>query len=190
MTLRIQTAWLLCLLLLALPAREVAGAQSHDEEEPSHGEAHEHRHEATFVLGGTYESTEEASFFTLGDDYEFRVHPRLGIGGTVEYLTGLDAVVLVIPVTVHLYRGLAVYGGPGWELEPRRSGEEESHGENHTAGEGGGNETFFLARIGIQYGFEFGSRYSILPTVAFDFIDKEEEVGKAVVYAVKFAIAF
>lgn len=81
------------------------------------------------MLGGTYESEEKKSFFTAGGDYEYRLNPRIGIGGTVEHLTDLDALVVVIPVTFHFYEGLAVYARPGWELEPRRGGEGESHAE-------------------------------------------------------------
>ena len=96
------------------------------EEEP---EEHFHRNEASLVLGGTYESEEKKSFFTIGGDYEYRLNPRIGIGGTLEHLTDLDAWLLIIPVTFHLHEGLAVYAGPGWELEPRRVGGGESHAE-------------------------------------------------------------
>ena len=110
----------LCVASVLLPANLVA-----EEEEKEHL----HRNEVSLVLGGTYESEEKKSFFTAGGDYEYRLNPRIGIGGTVEHLTDLDALVVVIPVTFHFYEGLAVYARPGWELEPRRGGEGESHAE-------------------------------------------------------------
>ena len=143
-----------------------------------------HRNEAALVLGGTYESEEESNFFTIGIEYGFRVNPRISVGGTVEHLSALDAWLVIIPVTFHIYEELAAFGGPGWELEPRRSGE----GESHAAGTG--DEILFLGRVGLQYGFELGSRYTVFPSVAFDFVNRGEGVSSAFVYVVKLAISF
>ncbi len=140
---------LIGLLLLAAPAL----AQRHDHAE------HTSRHEAAFFLGGTTETEEDEreSLFTIGAEYEFRVLPRLGISAEVELIRGADTELFAFPAVVHVYRGLMVLAGPGWENAPRRRANL-------------GTENRFLIRTGVQYSFHLGGRFAVIPAVDFDFV--------------------
>ena len=90
---------------------------------------------------------------------EFRFFPRLGIPAEVEYVNGADTEVFAFPAIFHVYRGLMVLAGPGWETSPR--GNERL-----------GDHTSFLIRTGVQYSFHLGGRFAVIPAVDFDFVRK------------------
>ena len=178
-----NAGWIAAALVMLLTA-PAAAQESHEAE----GE-HAHRHELAFFAGGTYEEDDKESFLTLGAEYEFRVHPRLGIGLGVEYLFDVDALLLVFPFTWRLAGELALVGAPGVEIEPRHSA---THGGATSAGESGqgGDDSHYLTRIGLQYAIRLGDRYSVVPFVAVDFVDRGPRISKAVVYGGKFAMGF
>jgi hypothetical protein len=163
-------------------------AEGESEEE---GEV-EHRNELALILAGTYESSEEENYFTIGAEYEYLFHPRVGISGTIEYISGPDAWILVFPVVFHPKGGLKILAGPGVELKPRRGSDEngESNDDETEGDEDSGTDKLFLFRLGVAYSFEFGERYSITPALEFDFVNEEDEVAKALVYGVTFGISF
>lgn len=148
---------LLVSLLTALLLPAAAKAQRH------HHEEHVHRHEVALFLGSTIENHEDdkESFFTIGGDYEFRFLPRVGISTELEYVTGVDTGVFAFPVVFHVYEGLMVMAGPGWEASNRRL-------------ERLGKERNFLVRTGVQYSFEIAERVSLIPAVDFDFVKESE----------------
>ena len=168
-------------LVVLLFASAPAFAQRH------HHEGHTSRHEVAFFLGGTTETEgKSASFFTIGAEYEFRLLPRLGISAEVEYVNGADTGVFAFPAIFHVYRGLMVLAGPGWETSPRGN-------------ERPGDHSSFLVRTGVQYSFHLGGRFAVIPAVDFDFVKEsssashQSEAGKwetLFVYGVKFAFSF
>jgi len=153
------------------------------------GHGHEHRHEVAFFAGATYEADREKNFATLGGEYEFKIHPRLGVGAGLEYVADIDAALLVFPFTFHLGGGFSLVAAPGLEIEPRH--ESDSHGARSSSeSETGGDETDFLTRLGAQYAVGIGGRYAVVPHVAIDFVDRGDRISRAWVYGAKFAIGF
>ena len=157
---------ILSLLLLLLPTTAFAQRIHHEE--------HESRHEVAIFMGVTTEAEHDESFFTIGGEYEFRFLPRLGISVELEYINGLDAGVFAFPVVFHVHKGLMVVAGPGWETSPREI-------------EALGDKSDFLFRLGAQYSFHVGGRFSLMPAVDFDFVKLEHETQKLLVFGVKFA---
>jgi len=151
-------------LLIALSVAPLVSAQSDDEGEE------EPKSEVAIVFAGTYESESEKNFFTLGAEYEYRFIPKLGVSAAVEWVFESDTreFVFVVPVVWHAVAGLRILAGPGLERE---------------------QDTSFLFRVGVNYAFEFGERYAIIPALEVDFIN-EESVTEAVVYGVNFGVSF
>lgn len=171
--------FLIAILFASAPA--LAQRHAHDE--------HTSRHEVAFFLGGTTETeSEHSSFFTIGAEYEFRFLPRLGISAEIEYVNGADTGVFAFPAVFHVYRGLMVLAGPGWETSPRRNQP--------------GDHSSFLIRAGVLYSFHLGGRFAVIPSVAFDFVKEsspgiehlhqpeEGEWETLFVFGVKFAFGF
>ena len=140
-------------------------AQDGDDEEE------EPKSEVAIVIVGTYESESEESFFTLGAEYEYRFIPKLGVSAAVEWVFESDGreFVFVVPVVYHVTGGLRLLAGPGFEHE---------------------DDTSFLFRVGVNYAFEFGGRYAVIPALEFDFINGEDSVTEAVIYGVNFSVSF
>ena len=162
--------WTLWLFWLLLPTTAFA--------QRIHHEDHESRHEVAIFTGVTNEPEHHENFFTIGGEYEFRFLPRLGMSIELEYINGADAVVFAFPVVFHVYEGLMVVAGPGWETSPRVT---------ERLGERLGDKSDFLFRIGAQYSFHVGGHFSLMPAVDFDFVDRGHETEKLFVFGVKFA---
>lgn len=195
-----------CLVLLSLFALAVSSveAQSHGSDpeqhtqgEPPHSQSHQshfHRNELALVLASTHESEEDENLFTIGGEYERRFTSRVGLTAGFEHLSEVDGWVFVFPLTVRIAGGLKALAGPGFEHLSRRptlGGHEVGHSETseeHPVESGADN--LFLFRIGAQYAFEIGERFSVAPGIALDFIDEEHGVAKAVLYGVNLGIAF
>ena len=139
-----------------------------------HHEEHESRHEVAIFTGVTHDFEHSENAFTIGGEYEFRFLPRLGISIEVEYVTRVDAGIFAFPVVFHVYEGLMFVAGPGWETKPRVI-------------EALGDRSDFLFRIGAQYGFHVGGRFSLMPAVDLDFVKREHETEKLFVFGIKFA---
>jgi opacity protein-like surface antigen len=159
--------------------------------EADHGE-HFHRNELALIVAATYEEGEHEeegeTFFTVGGEYERRLTRALGVGVEFEYVADAEAWLLLAPITLHPAGGLKLFGGLGLE---RKVVHESEHGEHHgDARDERDRETLFLWRIGAGYGFEFAERYSLGPTVSFDFIRESGSWVNAVVYGVTFGIGF
>lgn len=153
-------------LLIALSVAPLVSAQSEDGSEEA-----EPKSEVAIVFAGTYESESAKNFFTLGAEYEYRFIPKLGVSAAVEWVFESDGreFVFVVPVVYHAVAGLRILAGPGFERE---------------------EDTSFLFRVGVNYAFEFGGRYAVIPALELDFINGEDSVTEAVVYGVNFGVSF
>ena len=140
-----------------------------------------HRHHAGIFFGGNHYESENG--FTVGGDYEYRLHRYVGIGAGGEYVAGdFREGVLVFPVYFHPAGDLRIFAGPGLEHRFAREGEEgEAHGEEEMPE----RENNFLFRLGVTYDI-FIKKFAVSPGVSVDFVD-----GKQVlVYGVTFGIGF
>ena len=138
------------------------------------GEA-ERRNEIAAVVAGTWEHEDE-TFFTLGVEYERRLTSRLGVIAAFEHLFDADRWVVVAPIVFHVGHGLKFYGGPGFE---RSEAEHEEIGETH-----------LLLRGGLGYTLEFAERFSVGPSLSFDFVREHDEWQRAIVFGVGFGVTF
>jgi hypothetical protein len=119
------------------------------------------------VIAGVTDD-EEATAFTLGLDYEYRVSELLGLGAVVEHaFEDIDATTLLVVADIHIWRGLAIQTGPGVEFA---DGKEEETAEEARAREeeAARDEDFFIYRLGALYEFEFG-RTTLSPQLHYDF---------------------
>jgi hypothetical protein len=170
-------------LLLSVQARaqEPPAAAGHP---PSHsseaGEEVEHLNELALVLAGTYEHESEKSYFTFGVEYERRIGRRFGIGVAGEYVTDVDAFILVGTFEFRPVPALKLFAGPGFESKPEEHHEPVSPEPDR--------KTDFLLRMGAGYSVELGGHYSLTPFVAFDLLAGEG--GRAWVYGVSFGRGF
>ena len=169
-------------VFLLLPSSGLAQRHHHEE--------HEHRNELALFLGATYDADEKESFFTIGGDYEFRFHPRVGISAEAEYVDGPNLGVFAFPVVFHVYRGLMVLGGPGFEQKGRHHREIRGQVHDEAKVEPEEEGSSFLIRVGVQYAFHIGGRVSILPTIDLDFVDGPENVETLLVFGVKIGLSF
>jgi hypothetical protein len=172
------------MLMLALSAA-AASAQEPRQSPATAGEEAgelEHRNEVAAIVAGTSEIDGD-TFFTLGVEYERRLTQRVGIVGEVEYLFDAERWIAVAPIVLHAGRGLKVFGGPGFEVADT----EEIEEVQPEIEEG---ETHFLLRVGAAYALEFAERYSVGPTVSFDFIRENDEWEHAVVFGISFGVGF
>lgn len=128
------------------------------------------------ILGGT--SDRDENVFTVGLDFEHRLHPRLGVGAVIEYATDdLDALTLLGALDLHIWKGLAIQTGPGVEFAGE---EEEEDGLTTTT-----NRRTFIYRVGVIYEFEIG-RLLVIPQVHYDYSSGND----AVVYATGIGFKF
>jgi hypothetical protein len=168
-------------------------AQGHEVAQESHETHHEHHNEIAVVLGGTYESEEEKTFFTWGLEYERLFSRRFGISAVGEHITDVDAVVVAAPFVYRPVPALKLMTGPGLELKPRRSGGEHGHEERSHAGEAEaeatGDETLFLWRFGVGYGFHVGG-VVVTPAVDLDLVREHGRWVEAVVFDVSIGFGF
>lgn len=90
---------------------------------------------------------------TVGLDYEYRVSSLLGLGTVLEYASGdLEATTLLAVTDVHLYEGLIMQIGPGYE---------------HRDG-----ENVFVARTDFLYEFEY-ENFTLSPQLHWDYHRRE-----------------
>lgn len=120
----------------------------------------EWKNEISLFLGGTSHSEENA--FTIGLDYQYRISRIVGVGILIDYATGNLQSLLVGPILYLHASNFEFIVAPAIEFE--------------------GDETVYVTRLGVEYGFEF-SRYSISPGV---FFDTERNNRPALAYGVSF----
>jgi hypothetical protein len=167
------SSWVPLLMVFSLAVSMAASSVSANEGE---GEESDKQNVLSLILGGTSDRDESA--FTIGLDFEHRIHPFLGIGAVVEYVTDdIDSLTLIGALDFHPWRGLAIQTGPGVEF----IGEEEEEGGRTTST----NRREFVYRVGLLYEFEIG-KLLVIPQVHYDYSTGND----AVVYATAFGFKF
>lgn len=155
-----------CLALLT-----AASSVSAEEEEGV-----EKKNVLSLILGGT--SDRDENVFTIGLDFEHRVHQYVGVGAVVEYATDdIDAISLIGVLDLHLWKGLAIQTGPGIEFVGE---EEEEAGETESV-----NRREFIYRVGVVYEFEIG-KLLVIPQVHYDYSSGQDSVVYATALGFKF----
>jgi hypothetical protein len=209
---------ILALGLLGFLGGSPGGAQEHEDsehEDATHGTEHassaEHgEHEggveleknaAGLLLGGTWESAEDETYFTIGAEYARELSHRWSMSAVAEYLDDVNAWVFVFPANYllgpkhpHPERHFNFSFGPGWEHKSRRP--HGGHGDEHGHGAGrseeidlGEEENLFLWRTGIKYTFHRG-RYEIVPALDLDLVRENGEWVEAIVFDVGIGFGF
>jgi hypothetical protein len=127
----------------------------------------EGRNELSLFLGGTHTSDDDG--FSVGLDYEYHVNRRFGIGGLLEY-TGPDfrEWIVGLPICWHPWRELKLFVAPGVDFDRPD------------------DKTYFLVRIGSEYGFGIGRGFEIAPALNIDFTSEETSLVYGVSIAKKF----
>jgi hypothetical protein len=171
-------------LLSAIALTPLAAAAQ--EPEPTE---HEHRfsNEAGIFLGDTHKDGNDA--FTIGLDYQHRLSPVIGAGLLVEWASNDKESEFVLGVPLFLHPpgagGLEFVAAPAVELveeeEKDGDGEHSERGDEEEEEE----ETFFLLRLGVEYGLEVG-RLVIAPGVFWDIVEGPD----ALVYGAAMGVAF
>jgi hypothetical protein len=134
---------------------------------PATSGAQEDRHALSLFIGGATSTEDDGSSgFTLGGEYEFRFYSRLGVGALVELATGdVRDVVVLAPITLHPFGGLAVKAAPGAEITD--------------------GDTEFAFRLGIRYDIPAGP-LSVAPEFNADLVRGDWTY----VYGLSFGVAF
>jgi hypothetical protein len=142
----------------------------------SEEEGEEKQNVLSLILGGT--SDRDHDVFTVGLDFEHRIHPLLGVGAVVEYAKDdIDAVALIGALDFHIWKGFAIQTGPGVEFV----GEEEEEDGKTTST----NRREFIYRVGALYEFEFG-KLLVTPQVHYDYSTGNDSVVYAMALGFKF----
>ena len=133
------------------------------------------RHHISLLTGGTTVFRGDETASTVGIDYEYRINELVGIGFVGEQAFGdVDAITILAVADIHIWRGLALQIGPGFEFLE----EETDFGARQ-------NATNFVARFGALYEFEFKGGYTVSPQIHYD-ATKED----ALVFGVSLGLAF
>jgi hypothetical protein len=127
-----------------------------------------HRHHISAFLGGAVRDEHETEGgFALGLDYEYRLARLLGAGVLVEVTAGeLRDVVVIVPVSLHPWRGLRLVAAPGANVPSEGDAE-------------------FLMRLGVGYRLPIG-HFTLGPEFNADLIDGTPTY----VFGVSFGVGF
>lgn len=174
------------LITQRVSAQEEKSGPEHASTEPqaAHDGGHHHRHHAGIFIGGSH--FDEENGFTLGGEYEFRIHQYFGAGAFVEVIGGdFDERVFGVLFDLHPAAGWTIFTGPGWEKRFRK---EQGCGSTRSSGQGSQSAEEgleFLWRAGLMYGIPVG-RMTISPNVLIDFLKGHQ----VFVYGVTLGLGF
>jgi hypothetical protein len=164
--------------------------------EEAHGEEPHYRNAVGILLGGTYESEEDDTFFTWGVEYERLLSRRFALLLGVEHINEIDAWVFVAPFVYRFESGGRLYAGPGLELKTRRPEREREpeHGpevpDEIVDRLPTKQENLFLWRFAAGWTFETHERYAISPTASLDLVREGGHWVEAVVFNVTVGFDF
>jgi hypothetical protein len=182
---RALVLWVL-VATLGLAVRSAAAQETASQEGPE--EPDERANTLASFLGGTIETVENETYFTLGLEYERELSHRWALMAVAEHVFDLDAWVIVAPVAWKPMRGLSLMTGPGLETTPRRPSEGEAEG--HTGSEAEKDGPFFLWRFGIGYTLPIGEGFAVTPNLDLDLVREDGAWKKAWVFGVSLGIRF
>lgn len=158
-------------ILAAAPA--LAQHENHESEEI-------HRHHFAVLAGGSHNTEKNGA--TIGADYEYRFHRRLGALASFEYVGGdFREDVYAFTAAWHPWKGLRLIAGPGFDRELKRK-EEAAHVE--TAEHDGKYRALF--RTGASWEFHIKEHFTFGPEIAVDVLKGE----KVFVYGLNFGWGF
>ena len=125
-------------------------------------ESDDKKNQISLFLGAT--SNIDATAFTIGLDYQYRINRLFGVGALVDHAMGdIQSTLLAPALYLHV-----------WHLEFTVA----------PAAEFSKDETTAVLRVGVEYGFEI-SRFSVSPAL---FFDTERNEEPSLVYGVSFGI--
>jgi len=122
-----------------------------EEESENHGkEHHYHKHHVAVFLGNTHDYHGEDAF-TVGVDYEYRLHEYFGIGALIDHAgESINSTILGGGVFIHPWKNLRLLTALGNE-----------HQSGHN---------IFLVRLGAMYDFRIKG-WILSPTVNVDLLE-------------------
>jgi hypothetical protein len=168
-----RTSFLPVLLLL------IAAAPLSAQHEPAAG-GEIHRHHFAVLSAGSHNTKKDGA--TIGADYEYRFHERLGALASFEYVGGdFREDVFAFTAAWHPWKGLRLIAGPGFDRELKRH-EEPAHSEapeHHQRYRG-------LFRTGASWEFHYKDHFTFGPEIAVDILKGE----KVFVYGLNFGWGF
>ena len=132
-----QIVLVTAILLFVLLPRNIWGQEEK--------EAPESKSDISLFLGAS--SNSEATAFTIGVDYQYRISRVFGVGAILDYAAGDIKSTLVAPALFLHVKDLSFTVAPGAEFSD--------------------DETTMALRLGAQYEFEL-SRFSISPGIFYD----------------------
>ena len=168
---------------------EEAEHEEHGESEGHGGRSH-HKNDFAVFLGGTDEHGHPTEF-TWGLDYKRRVADRWAVGGLFDHAGGeLRNSIVAASVTWFPIGKLTLTAAPGIEFHRGRSSNEDcgcgESGKSEETGEADQDDTYFVFRLGVGWGFPIGQSYAIEPQVNLDLVNGE----KVWVYGANFIYAW
>jgi hypothetical protein len=164
-------ARLLLSLVLAAVGPLTVASDEHTGEEPGHTshEAHLPKglHEVLIFGGATDDRGEWAD--TWGAEYGYGFMDNYTVGVFFDRAEGqLRSSVVGLALWANVAKGFSVMFGPALEFLDEAHEEEGDHGSHAEEG----SKRQFLARIGVGYSVHVGKRYTLMPVVHADFVEK------------------
>jgi hypothetical protein len=111
----------------------------------------DHRHHVAVFAGYTYHPKDNQSGGAYALEYEYRLHDHFGVGGVLEFTSGIedDPIVVVVPLLIHPISDLKLMVGPGYEFK---------------------REEHFLIRLGVGWDFHLNEHLLLTPQVTADLL--------------------
>lgn len=139
-----------------------------------------HKHHVAVLAGGSHNPEKDGA--TVGADYEYRFHRRLGALASFEYVGGdFREDLFAFTAAWHPWKGLRLIAGPGFDREPKSHGE-PAHAEPAEAH----RNVRGLFRTGASYEFHIKEHFTVGPEIAVDSLKGE----KVFVYGINFGWGF
>jgi hypothetical protein len=168
---RVILARVLLTIVFAAIGPLAVASDEHPGEEAGQASRGEHSskglHEVLIFGGATDDRGEWAT--TWGAEYGYSFMDNYAVGVFIDRAEGqLRSSVVGMAFWARVVKGFGVMFGPGVEYLDEahvEDGEDGSHGEE-------GSNRHFLARFGVGYSFHVGKRYTLMPVVHADFVDK------------------
>lgn len=142
--------------------------ETESQENHGHGTHSEHRHHIAGLVAATTNLDGNHTDFTLGGDYQYRLSPRLGVGGFGEVIFA-EHTERLLGISLYFYpvESLWLRTGSGVVFVKESSEEHEEH--SSATDQPTTTESKFLFRFGAGYNFEMGG-LTITPSLDLDLV--------------------